>query len=190
MCSMVSTCPTSSLSPNFDTPFQFNAPSKGIRVLRVPLGISSFTSSFIKNVMLEDVWHVDLLPIMGDAQITFRLVTHNFVQWPSYLLQWTPSSSTFIKFLFSFDISVLQMFKRLLGQGSFDSLKGPLYHQQTFFLITFNGIGFIRTTTITLITYLGKWALVVSIIAIKFMIDQHPFLFGALTWVNNYSFLS
>jgi hypothetical protein len=38
-----------SLSPNFDTP------SKGIKVLGVPLGITSFTSSFIKNVLLKNV---------------------------------------------------------------------------------------------------------------------------------------
>jgi hypothetical protein len=83
---MVSTCPTFNLSLNFDTPSQFNTPSKGIKVLRVPLGISSFTSSFIKNVMLKDVWHVDLLPIMGDVQVAFKIITHCFVQQPSYVL--------------------------------------------------------------------------------------------------------
>jgi hypothetical protein len=35
--------------------FDFNTPLKGIRVLGVPLGISSFTSSFIKDVMVKDV---------------------------------------------------------------------------------------------------------------------------------------
>jgi hypothetical protein len=44
-----------SLSPNFDTWSLFYTPSKGIRVLGVPLGSSSFTSSFIKDVLLEDV---------------------------------------------------------------------------------------------------------------------------------------
>jgi hypothetical protein len=35
--------------------------------LKVPLGTSSFTSSFIKDAMLEDVQNVDLLPKMGDV---------------------------------------------------------------------------------------------------------------------------
>jgi hypothetical protein len=47
----------------------FNTPSKGIKILGVPLGTSFFTSSCIKYVLLEDVWHVDLLPKMGDVQV-------------------------------------------------------------------------------------------------------------------------
>ncbi len=59
-----------SLLPTFDTP------SKGIKVLGVPLGTSSFTSSFIKDVLLEDAWHVYFLPIMGDVQVAFGFLTH------------------------------------------------------------------------------------------------------------------
>ncbi len=61
------------LSFNFDTPSMFNIPLEGIRVLGVPLGISSFTSSFIKDVLLEDVRHVGLLLIMGDVYIAFGI---------------------------------------------------------------------------------------------------------------------
>ncbi len=57
----------SGLLLNFDTPSLFNSPSKGIRVLGVPLGISSFTWTFIKKNLLEDVQHVDLLLKMGDV---------------------------------------------------------------------------------------------------------------------------
>jgi hypothetical protein len=45
----------SGLSFDLDTPSQFNTPLKGIRVLGVPLNTSSFKSSFIKNILLEDV---------------------------------------------------------------------------------------------------------------------------------------
>jgi hypothetical protein len=45
----------SGLPLDFNTPSQFTIPSKGIRVLGIPLGISSFTSSFVKNTLLEDV---------------------------------------------------------------------------------------------------------------------------------------
>jgi hypothetical protein len=71
---------------NFDTPSLFNTPSEGIKVLGVPLGTSSSTSSFIENVLLEDVWHVDLLLKMGDVHVIFGILTHYFMQWPLYLL--------------------------------------------------------------------------------------------------------
>jgi hypothetical protein len=50
-----------------------NTPSKGIKVLGIPLNTLPFTSSFIKNAMVEDVWHIKLLPIMGDVKITFGI---------------------------------------------------------------------------------------------------------------------
>ncbi len=128
----------------------------------VPLGTSSFISSFIKNAMLEDVWHVDLLLKMGDVQVTFRILIHCFMQWPSYFLWCTPPYSTFIKSLTSFDSSLLQVFGCVLGPRSFDNSEGPLDHKQIFFPIDFCGIGFIPMPTIAPITYLGNWALVTS----------------------------
>ncbi len=70
----------SNLSPNFDTPSMFNTPLEIIRVLGVPLGILSFTLFFIKDILLEDVQHVDLLPKMGNFQIAFGILTHCLVQ--------------------------------------------------------------------------------------------------------------
>jgi hypothetical protein len=64
---------------NFNTPSLLNTPSKGIMGLGVPLGISSFTSSFIKDVLLEDVQHVDLLRRMGNVQVVFGILIHCFV---------------------------------------------------------------------------------------------------------------
>jgi hypothetical protein len=77
------------------------------------------------------------------------------------------------------------MFKHLLGPGNFDSPKGPLVRKQAFLPIVFNDIGFIPTTTITLIAYLGSWALIVSIIVARFMVDQCPFFLKTLTWIDN-----
>jgi hypothetical protein len=54
--------------------------------LGVSLGISSFTSSFIKDDLLKDVQHVDLLLRMGDVQVAFGIIIHYFMQQPSYLL--------------------------------------------------------------------------------------------------------
>ncbi len=42
-----------------------------------------------------------------------------------------------------------------------------------------------RTTTITMITYLGSWDLGASIIIVMFVVGQHPFLLEALTQVDN-----
>jgi hypothetical protein len=52
---------------DFKTPPQFNTPLKGIKVLGVPLGTSSFTSSFIKNALLKDVQHVNIILKMSDV---------------------------------------------------------------------------------------------------------------------------
>jgi hypothetical protein len=73
------------------------------------------------------------------------------------------------------------MFGRLLGLKSFDSLEGLLTCKQASFLITFGGIKFIPTTTITPMAYLGNWALMASIIVVKFMVDQRPFLLKTIT---------
>jgi hypothetical protein len=45
----------SCLPPNFNTPSQMITPLGGIKILGVPVSTPSFTSSFIKNVMFEDV---------------------------------------------------------------------------------------------------------------------------------------
>ncbi len=102
------------------------------------------------------------------------------MEQPSYFLQCTPPSSTFIK-----SLTFLQVFGRLLGPGSFNSPKGPLAYKQVFFLITFDGIGVIPTTTIASIAYLKSWAFIASIIATKFMVDHCPFLLKALAQADD-----
>ncbi len=149
------------------------------------MGTSSLTSSFIKDTLLKDVWHLDLLLKLGDVKVTFKILIHYFVQWPSYLLCCTSPFSTFINSLISFYSSLLQMFGCLLGPWSFDSPKGPLTHKHAFLPIIFNGIEFIPIATIAPITYLGSWALVVSIIVVRFMVDQQPFFLETLAQVDN-----
>ncbi len=46
------------------------------------------------------------------------------------------------------------MFGYLLGSRTFDSSKGPLTHKQASLPITFNGVGLILISIITLTTYL------------------------------------
>ncbi len=75
------------------------------------------------------------------------------------------------------------MFGCLLSLRPFDSLEGPLVRKQVSLPITFSGIEFILTSTITPTTYLGNWALITLVIAIRFMVDQRHFIFKALTSV-------
>jgi hypothetical protein len=96
--------------------------------------------------------------------MAFGILTHCFVQCPLYLLGCTPPFSTFIQSFLSFD-----------------SLEGLLGCKQAFFLITFGGGNFILTSTIALVAYLKNWAFIISTIATRFMVDQCPFLFEALT---------
>jgi hypothetical protein len=56
----------------------FKTPSKGFKNLGFSLSISSFTSFFIKDVLLENVQLVIFFQ-MGDIQITFEVQTHCFV---------------------------------------------------------------------------------------------------------------
>ncbi len=100
----------SGLTPNFNTPSQFTTPTKGIKVLGVPLGTITFTSSFIKKTLQKYARHVDLLLRMGDVQVAFVILTPCFMQRLSYILQCTLPSSTFIKSLISFDFSLHKMF--------------------------------------------------------------------------------
>ncbi len=172
----------------FGLPLDFNTPSEGIRILGVLLGTLTFTSSFIKNALLKDVWHVDLLLRMGDVQVVVGILIHCFMQHPLYFLWRTPPFSTFTGSFILKNSFLLQMFGHLLGPRFFDNPKGPLVRRRASFPITFGGIEFTLTSTITPTTYLRSWALVTLIIVARFMVDQHPFLFEVLAWVDNNTF--
>jgi hypothetical protein len=73
------------------------------------------------------------------------------------------------------------MFGHLLGLGSFDSPKRFIAHKQASLPIIFDGIKFILIVIIALITYLKSWAFAISIIVARFMGDQCPIIFKALT---------
>jgi hypothetical protein len=125
---------------------------------------------FIIIVIMKVMSQSSHLP-WGLIKVIFGILTCCFVQCPLYLLWCTPPSSTFTKSFISFNSSFLQMFGQLLGLGSFDSPKWPLTCKQTSLPITFNGVWFISTSTITPTTYLRNWALVTSIKANRFMVD-------------------
>ncbi len=45
---------------------------------------------FHQRCLPKGFWHINLLLRMDDVQVAFEILTHCFVQWPSYLLQCTP----------------------------------------------------------------------------------------------------
>ncbi len=110
------------------------------------------------------------------------------MQQPSYFLQCMCPFSTFIECIYIFYSSLLQMFGCVLGPRSFDNPKGPLTCIQASLPIIFGGIELTLTSTIALTTYLRSWAFITSIIIIRFMVDQHPFLLEALAQVDNNTF--
>jgi hypothetical protein len=67
------------------------------------------------------------------------------------------------------------------GSKIFDSPEELIALKQASLSMTFSGVEFISTSTITPITYLESWAFVALVIATRFMVDQHPFLLEALT---------
>jgi hypothetical protein len=61
----------------------------------------------------------------------------------------------------------------LIDLGSFNDLEGNLVRCQTSFHIYLGGINFI-----SIVTFLRSWALVVSSLASKFLLNHHPFFVG------------
>ncbi len=168
-------------------PLHFNTPSsKEIRIFGVPMGTSSFTSFFIKYFLLNDVQHVDILLKLGDVQVAFGFQL--IASCNSHRIYTLHTFFHLHKFLYFFYSSLFQIFRHLLGLGSFDSLKGSLACKHACFPIAFSGIRLIPIATIALATYLKNWAHVVSIIIVKFIVNQCPFLLKALTIVDNNTF--
>ncbi len=53
---------------------------KGIRVLGVPLGSFSFTSSFLQDALDNDVHHFNVFSKSRDVQVAFGIFIHCFAQ--------------------------------------------------------------------------------------------------------------
>jgi hypothetical protein len=81
------------------------------------------------------------------------------------------------------------MFGCILGPWFLDSPKRPIVHKHVSLLITLDGIEFIPMAIITPTIYLRNWALVTSIIVVRFMVDQKPFFLETLMQVDNNNFL-
>ncbi len=149
------------------------------------------------GIHFDSLFHVTFIVFFTMHMSSFHIHKVLYFLWfflPSNV--WTPfgskifSSSTFTNSLFPLTPPSFKCVHVFLGPRTFDSFKGPLAHKQASLSITFGGVWPISTSTITPTNYLGSWAFVASIIAIRFMVDQCPFIIEALTWVNNNIFFS
>jgi hypothetical protein len=67
-----------SLPLGFIAPTKFYLPHDGIVILGVPFGYTSFTSSFLQEVLIEDVWHANVFPRLKDVQVAFGILFRCF----------------------------------------------------------------------------------------------------------------
>jgi hypothetical protein len=62
-------------------------PPNNIKVLGIHFGSTSFvSSSFLQAALEKDVHHIEVLPRLGDVQVTFGIFFQCFAQRLSYLL--------------------------------------------------------------------------------------------------------
>jgi hypothetical protein len=143
------------------------------------------STSFIENSLMEDFKHVDLLPKMGEIQIIFGILTHLFLQCPSYFLWYNFPTFKFKNLFTSFDLSLFRIFEHIINPRFFYGFEGKLTHHQSSFPISLRGISFISiSVVITPITLLGSWAVVVSSLAFWFLFDHWLFLLESLVHMN------
>ncbi len=84
-----------------------------------------------------------------------------------------------------FKSTLMEIFERLLGVGSLDCLEVLLVHQQVVLPISSGGVWSISLEVITLIAYLGNWAIIALVITSKFLLDFHQFLLEAIGVSNS-----
>jgi len=59
-------------------------------VLGVLLGLFSFTSFFLHDILDNDVQHINAFPKLGDVQLAFGIFTRCFSQKPYCFLRYLP----------------------------------------------------------------------------------------------------
>ncbi|KAL2635415.1 hypothetical protein R1flu_006894 [Riccia fluitans] len=116
----------SGLSSSLSLPPGFSLPSAGLRVLGAPIGSDSFQASFVRDALEVDVSTVHQLPLLGDPQIAFGLLSRCYAQRPGYLLRTTPPSLALMSTYACFDDTLLHIVDTLMGSGSFSTPEGLL----------------------------------------------------------------
>jgi hypothetical protein len=128
-----------------------------------------FPSHFLfKNVLDDDVHHINAFPRLGDVQVAFGIFIH-FMQKPYNLFHYFRTLPDFQCQLAPFDLTFIRIFGRLLRPSFLECPEASLVRQQTSLPISRGGIGHVFTKIIALAMYLGSWRSVTLIIASKFL---------------------
>ncbi len=103
---------------------------RGIMVLGVLLGLFSFTSFFLHDILDNDVQHMNAFPKLGDVQLALGIFICCFSQKPYYFFRSFLPFLDFQRQLTSFDSTLIHVFERFLKQGFLECLEVPLICQQ------------------------------------------------------------
>jgi hypothetical protein len=112
------------LAFGFFPPIDFCCPSNNIKIVGILIIFISFSLFFLQDTFDKDVCHVDVLPRLGDVQITFEIFFQCFVQ-KTYLLCFFAMLLTFQHQLATFDMTLMKVFVKFVGQVFWITHRSP-----------------------------------------------------------------
>jgi hypothetical protein len=110
------------LSPLLITPPRVD----GIMILGVPFGSTSFTSFFLQEVLVEDVWHANVFPRLGDVQVVLISFFDVLPKGLPFCFVFFPPFPSFQSKLIVSNSTFMGVFERLLGPSPLKWPKAPL----------------------------------------------------------------
>lgn len=139
-------------------------------VLGVLLGLFSFISFFLHDILDDDVQHINAFPKLGDVQLALGIFICCFPQKSYYFFRYFPPFLDFQRQLTSFYSTLIHVFERFLRQGFLECLevciicqqaflgclKAALIRQQASLPISRSGTSFLSIEVIASVTYLGN----------------------------------
>lgn len=120
-CKFVTTWFTSTCL-NFSFHVGFYTPLDNIKVLGIPFGSPSFAFFFIQYALDDNVCHVEALLSLRNILVAFGILFWCFIHLFFSLFFWNP----FLEFqhqLAYFDLTFIEIFKRLLGASFLECLE-------------------------------------------------------------------
>jgi hypothetical protein len=93
----------------------------GLHIFFVLMGFQNFVTHFLDEALFQDMPHINNLLFLGDTQVTLGILSSCVNHQPSNLIQTIPPSS-FMSFLVSFDMRVMQICGDIMGLRSWESI--------------------------------------------------------------------
>jgi hypothetical protein len=86
----------------------------GLRILGVLLGFEDFTTHFLNEDLFQDMAHINDIPLLGDIEVVLGILSSCVACRPFYF-KWITPLSSFVYFLVSFDMKVMQVCGDIMG---------------------------------------------------------------------------